>query len=45
MVKFKILTRNHVFVDKLVIGAKDFDGTRIKLCRKSFLCHHYLRYV
>lgn len=29
--KFKILTRNHVMVDKLVIGAKDFDGARIKL--------------
>jgi hypothetical protein len=29
--KFKILTRNHVLVDKLVIGAKDFDGAKIKL--------------
>jgi hypothetical protein len=29
--KFKIFTRNRVLVDKLVIGAKDFDGARIKL--------------
>ena len=31
--KFKILTRNQVVVDKLVIAAKDFDGAKIKLER------------
>jgi hypothetical protein len=36
--KFKILTRNHVLVDKLVIGAKDFDGARIKLERMYPYC-------
>jgi hypothetical protein len=36
--KFKILTRNHVLVDKLVIGAQDFDGARIKLERMYPYC-------
>ncbi len=32
-IKFKILTRNQVLVDKLVIAAKDFDSAKIKLER------------
>ena len=36
--KFKILTRNQVVVDKLVIAARDFDGAKIKLERMYPYC-------
>jgi len=36
--KFKILTRNQVLVDKLVIAANDFDSAKMKLERMYPYC-------